>query len=843
MDVIHEKRVRELLTLGGNHEQGSDEWFTIRHSMITASDVCTAIGEDPYSSREDLLLKKCKNPNTGTFSGNKYTEWGKLFEPVATDLFSKRRNVTVHQTGCIRHKWDSHIGASPDGILDDGTLLEIKCPFSRIITSHIPMAYWVQMQIQMEVCCLDKCVFLQCKFHKYKNYKEYNEYHGYKETRYGIAPTHDVTNDTHGYIKDHDCYWRIDVYQEHIVERDTEWYKGVRNELMDFWSKVEYYRKVGVDSIPTNIWAAENNSNTWVSQKDIRNYVVDDVFLDIVSSNHITYHTHMDQPSTFIELVAKRNKSMKDDIISIWKKVFTVKCIMEHPGTYKYSNVVPCIKYKTTIQAMKLGYKIIQNAVLHNTHNHTFGVADMIVRSDILQSMFSNELQVVNCNPDKCVGTQLDTPFHYVILSVNDIKLPLSCDGVHVRNTPTTKVKKCELYILNEALGCMQGYTQPSCYMMSSRWSYTHKTIEYTGNSCFDRLGVIDFSDRDESLVGIVQDAITWVRELRSKDTTYNISKPNYEACYPNMCQTSDYPYHSLKSSTAKTNGEITSVWCCNTKHRRNAIENGVYSWTDPLCNVDTMGVEGVYYRERVQGILDINHQETDIIRRLTNVDPVHDDIIHIRGVRDYYFDFETTTIHSRTILGNNSITTETTLIAMIGCGWANEQGEWEFRSFVVDSLSISGERTMMQSFYDFLSSMGESKSQRFVHWGHAEKTNLRDVLKRHSNHTWHMLELFDMCSYFKKYIVVVKGALTYGLKNIVSALHKNGVIKHVWDHESDCTSGMDAMVQFLQIRDEVMEQHIPFSEHDMMGVIRSYNEIDCRVLYDILSYIRTEFN
>jgi len=51
-------RTRELLDQA-YAEQRSDEWLALRGTMLTASDLASAIGDNPYEKPSDLLLKKC----------------------------------------------------------------------------------------------------------------------------------------------------------------------------------------------------------------------------------------------------------------------------------------------------------------------------------------------------------------------------------------------------------------------------------------------------------------------------------------------------------------------------------------------------------------------------------------------------------------------------------------------------------------------------------------------------------------------------------------------------------------------------------------------------------------
>jgi hypothetical protein len=65
-------------------------------------------------------------------------------------------------------------GASPDGITEDGIMLEIKCPYSRVpVAGEVPKAYRAQVQGQLEVCGLEECDFLECRFEMYFDEEEF----------------------------------------------------------------------------------------------------------------------------------------------------------------------------------------------------------------------------------------------------------------------------------------------------------------------------------------------------------------------------------------------------------------------------------------------------------------------------------------------------------------------------------------------------------------------------------------------------------------------------------------------------------------------------------------------
>ena len=77
--------------------------------------------------------------------------------------------------GCIPHEDFTFIAASPDGIDELGNVIEIKCVYSRKITGLPKEDYYDQMQLQMEVFKLNKCLFLECEIKEYLTYKDYKK--------------------------------------------------------------------------------------------------------------------------------------------------------------------------------------------------------------------------------------------------------------------------------------------------------------------------------------------------------------------------------------------------------------------------------------------------------------------------------------------------------------------------------------------------------------------------------------------------------------------------------------------------------------------------------------------
>lgn len=155
--------------------QRSQEWYQERQSIITASNIWKVFASDAqYNS---FIYDKCQSSPIETKSGNVNTSsslhWGVKYEPLTVMLYESRFKTRVGAFGCIKHPVHEFIGASPDGINVDetsalyGRMIEIKNIVNREITGIPAEAYWVQMQIQMEVCDLDGCDFVETRFKEY----------------------------------------------------------------------------------------------------------------------------------------------------------------------------------------------------------------------------------------------------------------------------------------------------------------------------------------------------------------------------------------------------------------------------------------------------------------------------------------------------------------------------------------------------------------------------------------------------------------------------------------------------------------------------------------------------
>jgi putative phage-type endonuclease len=278
--------------------QRSQEWYDARYNKITASELASVIGTDMSNiceSEKNKIYKKSAFKNSydlmktkilqnDEFKGNIYTDWGILFEPIATLIYEHRNKNRILEFGLIEHPSINLFAASPDGITQyNAIMIEIKVPYKRVLSGTVPLNYWMQMQLQMETCNLDKCHFVEVKTHIYSQ-EEYEEdtydnidndndddiLYTYDKMEKGMLlkcilngkityyyPLYEIFRSKtkmNIWIKERmeyyknmfdsiECiYWRTKKYSCIEINRDREWFKNTLPKCEEFWKKVMYFK-------------------------------------------------------------------------------------------------------------------------------------------------------------------------------------------------------------------------------------------------------------------------------------------------------------------------------------------------------------------------------------------------------------------------------------------------------------------------------------------------------------------------------------------------------------------------------------------------------------------------
>ena len=313
-ETIHHKI--DYLHSQPQHIQRTVEWYEFRNNLITASNAYKIF--ETNATRNQLIYEKCiayekkeksasaSSSASSTINVESSLHWGQKYEPVSLLIYEKKVETTVEEFGCIKHSIYDFLGASPDGIITNpsspkyGRMLEIKNIVNREIDGIPKKEYWIQMQLQMEVCDLNECDFLETQFIEYENECDFlNDYEIDTETtRFtqtsngelkGIImyfskegfPTYiykpldmnkvefDVFEnemiekmEATGMIWIKNIYWRLKTYSCVLVKRNRRWFQDNILDIQDLWNIIKRERVDGYSH------RAPNKRNITVSTVD-----------------------------------------------------------------------------------------------------------------------------------------------------------------------------------------------------------------------------------------------------------------------------------------------------------------------------------------------------------------------------------------------------------------------------------------------------------------------------------------------------------------------------------------------------------------------------------------------
>lgn len=248
-------------------KQRTQEWIDLRKNRLTASNLAEAI-----SNNNDRIAKKKANIIIDNVNYNNIPaiKWGVMFESMALRCYSQLNNdIKVNEFGLILNNDLDCFAASPDGITELGDMIEIKCPYSRKIDGSIPKAYYLQMQGQLAVCNLKRCIYIECSFMEYENEEKYLEEKEDTNINYGIIAEFKDENDDYYYLyskeylnkeetitdienKKINCnykfikfhYWKLkEINIKKVKFDEKEWNDNIKPKIIEFWEKVENYKQ------------------------------------------------------------------------------------------------------------------------------------------------------------------------------------------------------------------------------------------------------------------------------------------------------------------------------------------------------------------------------------------------------------------------------------------------------------------------------------------------------------------------------------------------------------------------------------------------------------------------
>lgn len=594
------------------------------------------------------------------------------------------------------------------------------------------------------------------------------------------------------------------------------------------------------------------DNQTWNSASSVQNYMLKDPILDWFKWSKPVRGSSND--TKFVNFLMSQGNKFEQYVMSYISTKFGPQNIVKVSDNYE--DIISVAKYLETIQLMKQGVPLIYQGVLHNPTNQTYGSPDILIRSDYINDLVS--CPVISTRDMTKKASKLQTAFHYRVVDIKFTTLRLRADGIHLLNSGRSPCNKAQVMIYNTALGLAQGYLPRQCYILGRGYTYTSKGRLFSSKKCDSKLGAIDVTGIDIDYNKRISKALTWVSDVKTNGKKWSVyPSPTVKELYPNMCNTYDFPYHEEKKEIASKLSEITELWQCGVKNRESCLAYGISSWKDTRCTVDTLNFTGEKRSPIVEKMLEFNqgkiHPHCKVIPQYIQNNWLNWRSQNMKGggpddnshCLEFFLDFENATNILDTMeniprIGANNI------VFMIGLGYIDPNtGIWKYHNFTARKLDLESEYEIFNKMHKVVNKLKvkyNTPDPNFYHWGHVENSLYDKVFENHAHARdishWIKPTFLDFLKVFKDEIILVKGVLNFGLKNIAAGMSKHDLIDLKWENDG-CSDGLSAMIQAGDCYKQIEKSNICVVDiPDMQSIIR-YNEIDCKMIREIMHYLR----
>jgi hypothetical protein len=592
----------------------------------------------------------------------------------------------------------------------------------------------------------------------------------------------------------------------------------------------------------------------WVSASKTRNHVLGDPLLDwlahfgrakgfIPDDERPGY----DPEADFTRLLFARGHAFEAAAVS---HLASLGCSIERIATDVDDTRDPLCAART-VEAMRRGTDVIHQGVLHDAAHLTFGSPDLLVRSDVLARLFptladEERALIGNTSTNDLLHTSAPdidaVGFHYRVVDVKFSALRFGARG-ELSLEGSKRAYAAQVFIYNRALAAAQGHEPPSSFLLGRR----SQTGKHRLDSAMARLGIVPSAltfAGGLTLATVVDEAVQWIRRMRRAGAAWEVLPvPFVPELWPDLKRTNDAPWHAAKSEIAHAQKNLTMLPSVNGAIR-DALrrEHDITAYDDERLTPALLASHGAKNTRILAAVHAVNTDDGPPVR------PAQVKALraswHTRAPLEFFVDFETVSDldddFSRFPEAGGQ-----TLLFMIGCAHIDAEGAWQFACFVADALTPEAEARAIDAW---VAHMGALHRERGVeqapvfHWSAAESSTFENAYNsaraRHPDRTWPAIAWFDFLTrVVKSEPVVVCGAFGFGLKSIGKALHAQGLIETSW--ADGPTDGLGAMVVTWNAAREAIARGVPLVDVERMREVVRYNEIDCRVMYEVIELLR----
>ena len=586
----------------------------------------------------------------------------------------------------------------------------------------------------------------------------------------------------------------------------------------------------------------ENNNSDFnysesYSTRELKHVLDSDPMLIWLDKNIERHQYQQNTPSSYDlgVFIDNKTKIMKEHMLPYLESVFSDEVYHIPRSSLQSPEEQVQEQIHQTKKAMKMKKGVIVNPTLFDHDTKIYGTVDLIIRFSLLNKYY--DLSHLN--------SLLPSAFpedDYVIVFIKfwDISLNPKESEVgqpYVRIKGKTKRKLLPFLPLQKSLNTTSESDKHFVFVLPRDPTSVHtQSTKRIYSFCL-------FTPKDNREV---QKTVIWM----DKNIPTLLKNPlgSSSSLAPNMKKSKNPKWSNAKEKIAKDIGELTLLPLSYKQRERLWNEHQITSIEQLLeyYRINrSLPIELPEKKERQLAFLLSTHTQSDSPYYF--FDSKHLNSIpnqkqwDVQVPLEFFVDFET---------ANNQNDDFTkfpqaggfSMIFLIGCS-EYIGDKLQFSHFIADEETPTSEKKMITDFYNHIKERTNNftTDHRIYHWHAHESNKMNQAIKRHNQSQWKELSWFDLCKSFKKSEIYIKNSSGFGLKEIGKSLHSFGKIDTFWPTESEVSGGLEAQFAAWHAYNLKKEGKIHnILEDEAMKEVLEYNQIDCNIMGEILTWMRS---
>lgn len=159
-------------------QQRTPAWHAARRGKLTCSNLGALLGQVSYTTRNQAYRRAL---GVDPFTGNVATQWGTDNEMNGIAAYMTTTGNVVTQTGLHVHPKYEWLAGSPDGLVGEEGMIEVKCPYypkrdgSSRVHTHVPHHYFIQINALLEITGREWCDYISWTPNEHKIFRVHRD--------------------------------------------------------------------------------------------------------------------------------------------------------------------------------------------------------------------------------------------------------------------------------------------------------------------------------------------------------------------------------------------------------------------------------------------------------------------------------------------------------------------------------------------------------------------------------------------------------------------------------------------------------------------------------------------